>query len=64
MQEDTVLTQYNQGFQLSSLRMEFNGNGVTPMQAHFPNDRVNLFHHTLSDLEEEKLCVNTRIIQK
>ena len=39
---------------LSSLRMEINGNTFVSMSSSFPNNIANLFYHTLSNLKDDK----------
>ena len=39
---------------LSSLRMEINGNTYASMSSSFPNNIANLFYHTLSNLKDDK----------
>lgn len=39
---------------LSSLRMEINGNTHSAMTCSFPNEVTNIFHHTLSNLKSNK----------
>ena len=38
---------------LSSLRMELNGNTLTSLSANYPNQIANIFHHTIFNLKEK-----------
>ena len=52
--EYNVIGAYFSNCNLSSLRMEINGNIFVSMSSSSPNNIANLFHHTLSNLKDDK----------